>query len=219
MNDYTIGERNKVRRLREKARYDHATVHAVLDAGLVAHVAFAQEGQPFVIPMIYGREGETLYLHGARKARINKVFGSGAPACLNVTLLDGLVAARSAFNSSMNYRSATVFGSARVIEGEAEELRCLKIISDHSFPGRWEELRDPLDSEVKQTGVVALEIESASAKIAEGPPDDEDFDYETPVWAGVIPITNQLGTPEDDPRLLPGVSLSPAIAALEGTRR
>ena len=219
MNDYAIGERNKVRRLREKARYDEATVHAVLDAGLVAHVAFAQEGQPFVIPMIYGREGETLYLHGARKARINKVFGSGAPVCLNVTLLDGIVAARSAFNSSMNYRSATIFGSARVVEGEPEELRCLKIISDHSFPGRWEELREPLDSEIKQTGVVAMEIESASAKIAEGPPDDEDFDYETPVWAGVLPITNQLGTPEDDPRLLPGVSLSPAIAALEGTRR
>ena len=126
-----------------------------------------------------------------RKARINKVFGSGAPVCLNVTLLDGLVAARSAFNSSMNYRSATIFGSARVVEGEPEELRCLKIISDHSFPGRWEELRDPLDSEVKQTGVVAVEIESASAKIAEGPPDDEDFDYETTVSSDVISILRE----------------------------
>ena len=219
MSDYAIGERNKVRRLREKAAYDEATVHAVLDAGLVAHVGFAQKGQPFVLPMIYGRAGKTLYLHGARKARIIKVFGSGAPVCLNVTLLDGIVAARSAFNSSMNYRSATIFGSARMVEGENEELRCLKVISDHSFPGRWEELREPLDSELKQTGIVAVEIESASAKISEGPPDDEDFDYETPVWAGVVPIINQLGKPEDDPRLLPGVSLSPAIAALDGTRR
>ena len=217
--DYAINEENKVRRLREKARYDQATVHAVLDAGLVAHVAFVQDGRPFVIPMIYGREGENLYLHGGSKARIMKLLGAGEPICMNVTLLDGLVAARSAFSSSMNYRSATVFGTGTVVEGESEELRTLKIISDHSFPGRWEELRDPLDSEIKQTGIVALRIESASAKISEGPPDDEDFDYAIPVWAGVLPISNQFGKAEDDPRLLPGVSLSPSIAALEGTRR
>ena len=219
MGEYPINNLNKVRRLREKARYDQATVHGILDAGLVAHVAFIEAGRPFVMPMIYGREGEHLYLHGGSKARIMKLLGAGEPVSINVTLLDGLVAARSAFSSSLNYRSATVFGTGSVVEGESEQLRTLKIISDHSFPGRWEELRAPLDSEIKQTGIVALRIESASAKISEGPPDDEDFDYAIPVWAGVLPITTQLGKAEDDPRLLPGVSLSPAIAALEGTRR
>ncbi len=219
MSDYEIEDRNRVRRLREKARYDEATVHAVLDAGLVAHVGLVQDAQPFVIPMIYGREEGTLYLHGAKKTRIMQLFGSGAPVCVNVTLLDGLVAARSAFSSSMNYRSVTLFGRATAITEESEQLRTLKIISDHAFAGRWEELRDPLDSEIRQTGIAALEIESASAKVSEGPPDDEDFDYATPVWAGVVPIVNQLGEAEDDPRLLAGVSLSPSIAALQGTRR
>jgi nitroimidazol reductase NimA-like FMN-containing flavoprotein (pyridoxamine 5'-phosphate oxidase superfamily) len=219
MSSYEMNDRNRVRRLKEKARYDEKSVHAVLEAGLVAHVGLVQDGQPFVIPMIYGRESRTLYLHGATKARIMKLFGTGSPVCVNVTLLDGLVAARSAFNSSMNYRSATLFGAARTVDDETERLRILKIISDHAFPGRWEELRAPLDSEIKQTGVAALTIESASAKIAEGPPDDEDFDYAIPVWAGVLPITSQLGKAQDDPRLLEGVTLSPAIAALEDTRR
>jgi uncharacterized protein len=219
LGNYAINEDNKVRRLREKARYDQDTVHGVLDAGLVAHVGFVQDGRPFVIPMIYGREAETLYLHGGSKARIMKLLESGAPACVNVTLLDGLVAARSAFSSSMNYRSVTIFGTGSLVEGESEKLRTLKIISDHAFPGRWDELRAPLDSEIKQTGIVGLQIDSASAKISEGPPDDEDFDYDIPVWAGVLPMINQLGTAEDDPRLLAGVSLSPSIAALQGTRR
>jgi len=219
MSAYEITERNRVRRLRELAHYDHESVHAILDAGLVAHVGIVEEDQPFVIPMIYGREGQVLYLHGARKARLLKLFATPAKVCVNVTLLDGLVAARSAFNSSMNYRSATLFGSVRIIDEPSEQLRTLKIISDHAFPGRWEELRPPSDTEIKQTAVAALSIESASAKISEGPPDDEDFDYATPVWAGVLPITNQFGKAQDDPRLLPEVSLSPSIAALEGTRR
>lgn len=219
MDDYEINRRNRIRQLKEEAHYERARVHAVLDAGLVAHVGFVQEGQPFVIPMIYGRAEETLYLHGAKKARITRLFGTGAAVCLNVTLLDGIVAARSAFNSSMNYRSAVIFGNARALQNEGECLRALKLISEHSFPGRWDELRAPTETEIKQTGVVALDIESASAKIAEGPPEDEDSDYTTPVWAGVLPITTELGTPQGDERLLDGVTLSPAIAALQGTRR
>jgi hypothetical protein len=219
MSDYKLTSRNRVRRLRENARYDHQSVHAILDAGLVVHVGFVADGQPFVIPMIYGREEETVFLHGARKSRLLKLLGTGAEICLNVMLLDGIVAARSAFNSSMNYRSAALFGKASVIEDPDEQLRALKIISDHSFPGRWEELRAPSETEIKQTAIAAFTIASASAKISEGPPDDEDFDYATPVWAGVVPIVQQLGQAEDDPRLLPGVSLSPAIAALQGTKR
>ena len=219
MNDYEITRRNRVRQLKDEAHYEQDIVHRVLDAGLVAHVGFVQEGQHFEIPTIYGRSGEVLYLHGAKKARITKLFGTGAPVCLNVTLLDGIVAARSAFNSSMNYRSAVIFGTAKALDDEAECLEALRVISEHSFPGRWDELRAPTDPEIKQTGVVALRIESASAKIAEGPPEDEDEDYSTPVWAGVLPITTELGIPQGDERLLEGVLLSPAIAALQGSRR
>lgn len=218
MGDYETTRRNQVRQIRENARYDTEAVHSVLDAGLVAHVGFVQDGQPFVIPMLHGRDGETIFLHGARKARIAKLLASGAPVCVNVTLLDGIVAARSTFNSSMNYRSAVVFGRGRLLEDEAESLRALRVISEHVFPGRWDELRDPLDSEIAQTGVIALEIESASAKIASGPPEDEDEDYATPVWAGVVPVTTTLGAPQDDGRLLEGVPLSKAVAGLAGKR-
>lgn len=218
MTEYEPTRRSRVRRVREYARYDAETVHAVLDAGLVAHVGFVQDGQPFVIPMLHAREGETLYLHGARKARITRLLGSGAPVCVNVTLLDGIVAARSAFNSSMNYRSVVVFGDARPVEGDAERLHALRVISDHVLPGRWEELRAPLERELKMTGVIALPIDSASAKIAADPPEDEEEDYALPVWAGVVPVTTALGAPEGDPRLPVGVPVSPSIAALEGRR-
>jgi nitroimidazol reductase NimA-like FMN-containing flavoprotein (pyridoxamine 5'-phosphate oxidase superfamily) len=169
---------NKIRQLREKASYDTETVFSILDAGLVAHVAFVQDGAPVVVPMIYGREDETIYLHGARKARVIRLLEESPRACLNVTLVDGIVFARSAFNSSMNYRSTTVFGKPRLIDDEAGKLHAMKVISEHTMPGRWDELREPLDREVKMTGVIELNIESASAKISTGMPDDEDEDYE-----------------------------------------
>lgn len=218
MSEYEVTRRNRVRQIRENARYDAAAVHGVLDAGMVAHVGFVQDGQPFVIPMLYGREGECVYLHGARKARIARLLASGASVCVNVTLLDGIVAARSSFNSSMNYRSAVLFGTARLIEERGESLRALKRISDHVFPGRWEELRAPHERELAMTGVLAFAIGSASAKIAEGPPEDDDDDYATPVWAGVIPVETVLGRPAADERVLAGVSPSAAIRALEGRR-
>ena len=218
MSEYEVTRRNRVRQIREYARYDTEAVHSVLDAGLVSHVGFVQEGQPFVIPMIYGREGEVLYLHGARKARVVKLLGSGAPVCVNVTLLDGIVAARSAFHSSMNYRSAVVFGSGRVIEGEAETLHALEVISEHALPGRWQELRAPLEREIAMTGVIAVAIESASAKVSADLPEDEEEDYATRVWAGIVPITTTLGEPVDDGRVPDGVPVSRAVAALEGRR-
>jgi hypothetical protein len=218
VSEYEVTRRNRVRQIREYARYDTEAVHAVLDAGLVSHVGFVQEGQPFVIPMIYGREGEVLYLHGARKARLVKLLGSGAPVCVNVTLLDGIVAARSAFHSSMNYRSAVVFGTGRVIEEEAENLHALEVISEHALPGRWQELRAPLERELAMTGVIAVAIESASAKVSDDPPEDEEEDYATRVWAGVVPITTTLGAPVDDGRVPEGVAVSQAIAVLEGRR-
>jgi len=215
-NTYTVDKRNKVRQLREYADYDKAVVHAVLDAGLVAAVGFVQDGAAIVVPMIYGRESETIYLHGARKARIIRLLEQTGQACVNITLLDGIVFARSAFNSSMNYRSATVFGKPSLVEGDAEKLHAMRVISEHTMPGRWDELREPLQREVKMTGVIALQIESASAKVASSMPDDEDEDYAIPIWAGVLPIESRLTELQTDDRVLEGVEPSAAVCALQG---
>jgi hypothetical protein len=216
--DYAVTERNRVRQLSANARYDAESVHAILDAGLVAQVGFVQDARPVVVPMLYARDGEKLYLHGASKARVVRLLASGGPVCANVTLLDGIVAARSAFNSSMNYRSVTVFGKAWLLEDEAARLEALRTISEHVMPGRWSELRAPTERELKATGVIELAVESASAKVSEGPPQDDEQDYPTPVWAGVVPIVTELRRPEADPRLLPGVALSASLARLEGRR-
>ena len=215
-NTYSIDKRNKVRQLRDYADYDKNVVHAVLDAGLVAAVGFVQDGAPLVVPMIYGREGETIFLHGARKARIIRLLEETEQACVNVTLLDGIVFARSAFNSSMNYRSATVFGTPSLVDGDAEKLHAMRVISEHTMPGRWDELREPLQREVKMTGVIALQIDSASAKVAASMPDDEDEDYDIPIWAGVLPIESRLTELQSDDRLLEGVEPSAVIRALQG---
>ena len=215
-HDYTIEKQNRVRQLREKAAYDKETVHAVLDAGLIAHVAFIEDGQPVVVPMLYGRRDETVFLHGARKARIIRLLESTGTASLNVTLVDGLVFARSAFNSSMNYRSVTVFGSARLVDDDAGKREALRIITERTMPGRWDELREPLEKEVRMTGVISIDIESASAKVSTGMPDDEDEDYRIPVWAGVLPLRAQFTTLQTDDRVLDGVEASDVVRAMEG---
>lgn len=214
-NEYTVSKKNKVRQLREKAAYDKETVHGILDSAMLAHVAFVQDGEPVVVPMLYGREGETIFLHGARKARVIRLLESTGTACLNVTHVDGLVFARSAFNSSMNYRSATVFGSARLVSGESGKLHALRVITECTMPGRWDELREPLVNEVKMTGIIALDIESASAKISTGMPEDEDEDYQIPVWAGVLPLESRLTTLQSDDRLIDGVKPSDAVRSMQ----
>ena len=215
---YPLSSTNKIRQLREMASYDRETIHRVLDAGLVAQVAFVQDTAPVVVPMIYGRDGDTLLLHGARKARVIRLLEETGKACLNVTLLDGLVLARSAFNSSMQYRSVTVFGTPRLVEGSDTKLRALRIISEHSMPGRWDELREPHEREVKMTGVIALEIDTASAKISDDGVDDEDDDYEIPIWAGVLPLMSSMSSLVDDERLLPGVEPSDIVKALQNRK-
>lgn len=217
-DSYEISKQNKVRQLREKAAYDHETVHGVLDAGLVAHVAFIQDGEPVVVPMLYGREGETLFLHGARKARVIRLLEGAETTCANVTLLDGLVYARSAFESSMNYRSATVFGKARLVEGNDDKLHALRVISECTMPGRWSEVRDSLDNEIKMTGVIALTIESASAKISTGMPEDEEFDLDTPIWAGVLPLETRFTTLQADDLVKDGIEPSAALQAMENKK-
>ncbi len=214
-DSYPVEKKNKVRQLREKAEYDTSTVHAVLDAGLVASVGFVEDGAPVVVPMIYGRDGETVYLHGARKARVIRLLEQTQQVCVNVTLLDGIVFARSAFNSSMNYRSATIFGAPTIVESSDEKLHAMRIISENTMPGRWDELRESLDREVKMTGVIALQIESASAKISTGLPDDEDEDYDIPIWAGVLPIESRLTTLQSDDRLIDDVQPSAVVRALQ----
>lgn len=213
---YKVGRDNKARQLREMASYDKAIVHAILDAALVAQVGFVQDGAPVVVPMIFGREDETLYLHGARKARVIRLLEKTDRACVNVTLIDGIVYARSAFNSSMNYRSVTLFGNPKLIDGNEEKLHAMRVISEHTMPGRWDELRDPLEREVKMTGVIALSIDSASAKISSGMPDDEDEDYDIPIWAGILPLESTLTTLRSDDRVLDGVEPSAVVRAMQG---
>jgi nitroimidazol reductase NimA-like FMN-containing flavoprotein (pyridoxamine 5'-phosphate oxidase superfamily) len=217
-DSYDISKKNKVRQLRENAEYDRATVHEILDAGLVAHVAFVQDGEPVVVPMLYGREDETLYLHGARKARVIRLLEGTGTACVNVTLLDGLVFARSAFASSMNYRSVTVYGKARLVEDWEDKKHALHVITECTMPGRRGELRKSTDNELKMTGVIAIHIESASAKISTGMPEDEDMDLETPVWAGVLPLESRFTTLEPDDLVQEGVEPSDALKAMENTR-
>lgn len=215
---YEISKQNKVRQLREKAAYDHDTVHGVLDAGLVAHVAFVQDGEPVVVPMLYGRDDETLFLHGARKARVIRLLEGTGRVCVNVTLLDGLVFARSAFASSMNYRSATVFGSARLVDEPEDKKHALHVIAECTMPGRQAELRTSLENELKMTGVIAVDIETGSAKISTGMPDDEDCDLDTPVWAGVLPLESRFASLQADDLVKEGIEPSAALRAMEGKR-
>ena len=216
--DFPVSKTNKVRQLKDKAAYDRDTVFGVLDAGLVAHVGFVQDGAPIVVPMIYGRDDDTIYLHGARKARVIRLLESNDRVCLNVTLLDGIVYARSVFNSSMNYRSVTVFGTPQLVEGSDAKLAAMRCISEHTMPGRWDEVRDSHEREVKMTGVIELAIDTASAKISSGHPDDEDEDYDLPVWAGVLPITTVVGELIDDERLLPGVAASDVVRRMQNRK-
>ena len=201
-SDYAVGERNKVRQLRDKARYDRETVHAILDAGLVAHVGLLQDGAPVVVPMLYGRDGDTVYLHGARKARVIRMLETTG----------------TVFASSMNYRSVTIFGSARLVGQLDDKKRALHVISEHAMPGRRAELRLSHENELKMTGVIAIDIESASAKVSTGMPDDEPCDLDTPVWAGVLPIETRLTTLLADERVGPDIEPSAALRALENTK-
>ena len=193
--------RTTVKRLPEKARTDVATLHAVLDAGLVAHVGVMDHGQPIVIPVGYARDRDALLIHGSSASRMFKLLDSGSPTCVTVTLFDGLVLARSLFESSMNYRCAMVFGTATRLDGQAE-LDALKVVTGHLMPGRWEDARTPTPKELKATMTMSLPLDEYSVKISEGPPEDLDEDLESAagkaIWAGHIPVFEQLGVPIPD---------------------
>ncbi len=189
-----VTDRTKVRRLANRGNYDRDTIHAILDEALVCHVGFVVNGAPVVIPTIHWREDEKVYFHGSAASRMLRSLRDGVDACVTVTLLDGLVLARSAFHHSMNYRSVVVFGKATVVEGE-EKLRALDALVEHVVRGRSREVRPPNEMELKQTLVLALPLDEASAKIRTGGPVDDEEDYALPIWAGVVPLTLTPGEP------------------------
>ncbi len=195
---YPINSRNKVKRVPNRGHYDQETVFEVLDAGEIAHVSFVVDGQPFIIPTLYGRKGEFIYIHGSAASRMLKVLDKGIPCSIAVTLVDGLVLARSAFHHSMNYRSVVLFGTAHKVEGD-EKYEALRTISEHLIPGRWDEAREPNAKELKGTMVLRLQIDQASAKIRTGGPKDDAEDYALPIWAGTVPFKRQVLPPETDP--------------------
>jgi uncharacterized protein len=204
--------RTTVRRLPDRARYDADSVRAILDEGLVCHVGFVDEGQPFVIPSTYARLGDRVVVHGSAASRMIRALAGGTAACVTVTLLDGLVLARSAFHHSMNYRSVVVVGVASEITDPAEKARALDAIVDHVAPGRLGEVRAPSPLELKATRVVWLPLSEASAKVRTGPPKDDEEDHALDCWAGELPLRLVALDPVPDPLLRPGIAPSPAVS-------
>jgi len=208
----SLTDRATVHRMPQRGAYDSKTIHGILDAGFLAHVGFCVDGQPFVIPTLYGRPrdaeaSDKLYLHGSAASRMLRELSTGVPACVTVTHVDGIVLARSAFHHSMNYRSVVAFGTARCINDIQGKAEALRVISDHLITGRWEETRNPTAKELKATSVLEFTIEDASAKTRSGPPMDDEEDYALPVWAGVVPLHLRATAPLPDPRLEKDVAL------------
>ncbi|MEM9820425.1 MAG: pyridoxamine 5'-phosphate oxidase family protein [Bacteroidota bacterium] len=214
MNQFEQSQRNKIKRVPKNGHYDKATIYEVLDAGFVCHIGFVMpNGQPFVIPTAYGRQADRIYIHGATKSRMLMHAQKEIPICLTVTHIDGIVLARSTFHHSMNYRSAVIFGKAKVVEG-SEKDHALALISDQILKGRWEESRPPNAKELKATSVLAIDIEEASAKIRKGGPSDEKADYDLPIWAGVIPMHTTYGDPIPDEVLPKDIPISQSVLNL-----
>jgi hypothetical protein len=193
--------RTRVVREPQRAVYDRDAVNRILDEAFICHVGFVLDGQPFVIPTSYGRQQDVLYIHGSAASRMLRNVSGGIPMCVTVTLIDGLVLARSIFNHSMNYRSVVLLGTANAIEDRDEKLAALRLLSEHILPGRWNEARQPNEKELKATTVIRLPIQEFSAKVREGPAIDDEEDYAFPVWAGVLPLNLVTGNPINDSRL------------------
>lgn len=202
--------RTRVRRMPARADYDRETIEAILDEALVAHVGLAVEGQPYVIPTLHARVGESVYFHGSSASRTVRALAAGTPACLTVTLLDGLVLARSAVHHSVNYRSVVILGKVTAIETPSEKMAAIQAFTERLIPGRWAEVRAPTAKELKAIQVFALPLDEASAKTRSGPPVDDEEDYELDAWAGVIPLAMAAGTPTPDARLAENSPPSPA---------
>jgi uncharacterized protein len=220
METYSPTERTQVRRRSMRGVYDKAQVHALLDEGFICHVGFVVDGHPHVVPTAYGRAGEQIYIHGSPASRLMK----GGPnqeldVCLTVTLVDGLVLARSAFHTSINYRSVVVFGKARPVTDLVEKWQALRSFTNHVISSRWEQVKQPTEQELKATSVLSLPLEEVSAKIRSGPPIDDEEDYALPVWGGVVPLMQSFGAPLPDDRVLDGIAGPSLVSAAVRSNR
>ena len=205
MNEFTPTERTKVRRLPDRGKYDSESVYGILDEAFICHVGFVVESQPYVIPTGFARVNDTLYIHGSAASRMLRTLADGVQVCVTVTLIDGIVMARSGFHSSMNYRSVVILGRATQVEGRDEKLAAMAAFSEQVMPGRWKDLRETTDAELKGTLVLSLPLKEVSAKVRSGPPKDDEVDYALPLWAGIVPLKLTAGNPVNDPRLPTGI--------------
>ena len=213
LSDRATTDRTRVRRLPERGTYERADLDAIFDEALICHVGFVEDGEPYVIPTIHARDGDTIYFHGSPASRMLRLMKEGVPVCVTATILDGIVAARSVFHHSMNYRSAVVLGTARLVDDEEERLHAMEVVTEHVLPGRWEEARHPSEIESRGTLLVAVAIEEFSVKTRTGPPGDDEPDYDLPIWAGVVPLSTAVGAPEPDPLLHDGIAVSGSVRA------
>jgi nitroimidazol reductase NimA-like FMN-containing flavoprotein (pyridoxamine 5'-phosphate oxidase superfamily) len=204
--------RTRLVREAERGVYNRETAYRILDEGFLCHVGFVADGQPFVIPTSYGRKDDRLYIHGSAASRMLRQMKDGVPVCVTVTLLDGLVLARSIFNHSMNYRSVVILGKATPVDDPVEKVEALRLLSEHIIPGRWADARQPNERELKATLVMRVPIEEFSAKVRSGPPIDDEDDYSFPTWAGVVPLETVSRPPINDPRLDPQCEAPPYAA-------
>jgi uncharacterized protein len=211
MSEFKPTQRTQVKRLPDRGAYDSETVFKILDEGLICHVGFSVDGQPYVIPTGFARVADTLYIHGSAASRMLRTLAEGIQVCVTVTLLDGLVLARSAFHHSMNYRSVVMLGRATLVSDPAEKIKALEAFTEHIVRGRWNDVRLPTESELKATTVLALPLAEVSAKIRTGPPKDDAEDYQLPIWAGVVPLSITPAAPIADPQLKAGLE-PPAYA-------
>ena len=211
-------ERTRLRRLSKRGVYEREEIYRILDEGFVCHVGFTVDGQTFVIPTAYARVGDRLLIHGSAASRMLRALAWEVEACVAVTLVDGLVLARSAFHHSINYRSVVVFGTAAVVHDEGEKMKALEALTEHVVPGRWQDVRPPTSRELKATMVLSLPLTEASAKVRAGPPIDDESDYPGEVWAGVVPLKLSAGEPVGDPRLPAGVEAPTYVANYQRTK-
>ncbi len=188
MTEFQKTSQNRIKRLPKRGHYDRDTIYKILDEALICHVGFAENEQPFIIPINFARVGDTIVLHGAKASRLLKHIETGNPVCVEATLVDGLVLARSVFHHSVNFRSVVLFGTGRLVEDDQEKMAALEAITEHLIPGRWSEARLPNRKEMNATSVVSINIDQASAKVRSGPPGDDEEDYALPIWAGVLPM-------------------------------
>lgn len=213
MKDASIkSDRTRVKRLPDRGHYDRETIYPILDEAFICHVGFAVDGQTYVIPTGFARIGEDLYIHGSSASRMLRNLSKGIDVCVTVTLIDGLVLARSAFHHSVNYRSVVVLGKAKLVEDADEKYKALEAFTEHVIPGRWPDVRWPTELELKATSVLKLPIEEASAKIRTGDPKDDEEDYAMTAWAGVLPLSLTPSDPVDDSRLAEGIKVPGYIA-------